>query len=104
MNGNFTYIRAHSLLNEQPPNVEGGVPPATGFSESSLSAALVVSIVEAIRRIAGRQSRLSSLDLADRRTGAARSRTQIQNFFRRGACVRGVTTPGATAAVRPAGF
>jgi hemoglobin/transferrin/lactoferrin receptor protein len=36
------------------------------------------------------------LDLADRRTGAARSRTQIQNFFRRGACVRGVTTPGPT--------
>ena len=32
----------------------------------------------------------------DRRTGAARSRTQIQNFFRRGACVRGITTPGAT--------
>ena len=26
---NFTYIRAHSLLNGLPPNVEGGVPPAT---------------------------------------------------------------------------
>src|SRR6185503_15836414 len=31
-----------------------------------------------------------------RRTGAARSRTNIQNFFRRGACVRGLTTPGPT--------
>ena len=29
--GNFTYIRAHSLLNGLPPNIEGGVPPATGF-------------------------------------------------------------------------
>ena len=29
--GNFTYIRAHSLLNGLPPNVEGGIPPATGF-------------------------------------------------------------------------
>ena len=46
--------------------------------------------------MAGRQNRLSSLDLADRRTGAARSRANIQNFFRRGACVRGLTTPGPT--------
>ena len=42
--------------------------------------------------MAGRQNRLSSLDLSDRRTGAARSRANIQNFFRRGACVRGLTT------------
>ena len=27
---------------------------------------------------------------------AARSRANIQNFFRRGACVRGLTTPGPT--------
>src|SRR5215203_6621362 len=46
--------------------------------------------------MAGRQNRLSSLDLGDRRTGAARSRTNIQNFFRRGACVRGLTVPGPT--------
>src|SRR6185436_1281260 len=46
--------------------------------------------------LTGRQRRLSSLDLVDRRTGAARSRANIQNFFRRGACVRGLTTPGAT--------
>ncbi|MGH9927819.1 MAG: hypothetical protein ACREA9_01185, partial [Pyrinomonadaceae bacterium] len=45
--------------------------------------------------LTGRQRRLSSLDLLDRRTGAARSRAAIQNFFRRGACVRGLTTPGA---------
>ncbi|MFM8439847.1 MAG: hypothetical protein ACKN97_01005, partial [Acidobacteriota bacterium] len=31
------------------------------------------------------------LDLSDRRTGAVRSRSQIQNFFRRGACVLGLT-------------
>jgi hemoglobin/transferrin/lactoferrin receptor protein len=52
--------------------------------------------VETYANFAGEQNRLSSLDLADRRTGAARSRTQIQNFFRRGACVRGLTTPGTT--------
>ena len=30
-NGNFTYIRAHSLLDGSPPNIEGGLPPATAF-------------------------------------------------------------------------
>jgi hemoglobin/transferrin/lactoferrin receptor protein len=95
LNGNFTYIRAYSLLNGLPPNVEGGVPPATGFVSLRYQPRSSF-YVEAYTTMTGRQNRLSSLDLADRRTGAARSRTNIQNFFRRGACVRGVTTPGAT--------
>lgn len=95
--GNFTYIRAYSLLNGLPPNVEGGVPPATGFVSLRYQPRSTSRFyVEPYAILAGRQNRLSSLDLADRRTGAPRSRTQIQNFFRRGACVRGVTTPGAT--------
>jgi len=92
---NFTYIRAHSLLNGLPPNIEGGIPPATGFV--SLRYQPRASFyVEGYSTMTGRQNRLSSLDLADRRTGAARSRGNIQNFFRRGACVRGLTTPGPT--------
>ena len=95
--GNFTYIRAYSLLNGLPPNIEGGVPPATGFvSLRYQPRGSSRFYVEPYAILAARQNRLSSLDLADRRTGAARSRAQIQNFFRRGACVRGVTTPGAT--------
>ncbi|HEU4873189.1 MAG TPA: TonB-dependent receptor [Pyrinomonadaceae bacterium] len=94
-NANFTYLRAHSLLNGLPPNVEGGIPPATGFV--SLRYQLRSRFyVEGYSTVAGRQNRLSSLDLSDRRTGGARSRTNIQNFFRRGACVRGLTTPGPT--------
>jgi outer membrane receptor protein involved in Fe transport len=94
--GNFTYIRAHSLLNGRPPNVEGGVPPATGFVSLRYQPHSASRFyVEPYAVLAGRQNRLSTLDLSDRRTGAARSRAQIQNFFRRGACVRGVTTPGA---------
>jgi hemoglobin/transferrin/lactoferrin receptor protein len=100
---NFTYIRAHSLFNGLPPNIEGGIPPATGF----------VSLryqprsrwyVEGYSILAARQNRLSSLDLSDRRTGAARSRTNIQNFFRRGACVRGLTTPGPAGCGSPGGI
>lgn len=95
-NGNFTYIRAYSLLNGLPPSVEGGVPPITGFVSLRYQPRNSSRFyVEAYSILAGRQNRLSSLDLADRRTGAARSRAQIQNFFRRGACVRGVTSPGA---------
>ncbi|MGH9880379.1 MAG: TonB-dependent receptor, partial [Pyrinomonadaceae bacterium] len=93
-NGNFTYLRAYSLLNGLPPNVEGGIPPATGFVSLRYQPRSRFYI-EGYSILTGRQRRLSSLDLADRRTGAARSRSNIQNFFRRGACVRGVTTPGA---------
>lgn len=94
--GNFTHIRAHSLFNGLPPNVEGGVPPASGFvSLRYQPRGSSRFYLEAYSTLAARQNRLSSLDLGDRRTGAARTRTQIQNFFRRGACVRGLTTPGA---------
>jgi hypothetical protein len=44
---------------------------------------------------AGRQDRLSSLDLEDRRTGATRTRSTIRNFFLNGATARGWTGPGA---------
>lgn len=102
-NANFTYIRAYSLLNGLPPNVEGGVPPATAFL--SLRYQPKTSFyLEAYTTLAGRQRRLSTLDLADRRTGAARTRTNIQNFFRRGACVRGLTTPGAGGCRNPGGI
>jgi len=90
-NANFTYIRAHSLLNGLPPNIEGGIPPATAFVSLRYQPRSRFYI-EGYSTMTGRQNRLSSLDLADRRTGAARSRANIQNFFRRGACVRGLTT------------
>ncbi len=93
--GNFTYIRAYSLLNGLPPDVEGGVPPATAFLSLRYQPRSRFYI-EGYSVLAGRQNRLSALDLADRRTGGARSRANIQNFFRRGACVRGLTTPGPT--------
>lgn len=91
---NFTYIHAESLLNGLPPNVEGGVPNAAAFLSLRYQPRSSFYL-EAYSTLTARQSRLSSLDLNDRRTGAPRSRGAIQNFFRRGACVHGVTTPGA---------
>ena len=101
--GNFTYVRAHSLLNGLPPNIEGGIPPATAFVSVRYQPRSRFYI-EGYSTMTSRQNRLSSLDLLDRRTGGARSRTNIQNFFRRGACVRGLTTPGPTGCGSPGGI
>jgi hemoglobin/transferrin/lactoferrin receptor protein len=92
---NFTYIRAYSLLNGLPPNIEGGIPNPAGFLSLRYQPRSRFYL-EAYSTLTGRQRRLSSLDLSDRRTGAPRSRQAIQNFFRRGACVRGLTTPGGS--------
>ena len=91
---NFTYIRAKDKTTGMPPNIEGGTPPAMGFLRLRYEPSGKRYWVEGYSTLAGRQSRLSSLDLGDRRTGATRSRTNIQDFFRRGACVRGLVNPG----------
>lgn len=89
---NATYIRAADKARGLPPNIEGGTPPPNVFV--SLRYDRSRFWIEAYATFAGKQDRLSSLDLGDRRTGAARSRAQIENFFRRGACVAGLTSNG----------
>ena len=93
--GNFTYIRALDKANGLPPNIEGGTPPATAFLRLRYQPARQRYWLEAYSTLTGRQRRLSSLDLSDRRTGAPRSRNQIRDFFRRGGCMRGLVAPGA---------
>jgi hemoglobin/transferrin/lactoferrin receptor protein len=93
LKGNYTYTRASDKATGLPPNIEGGTPPPTAFI--SLRHDWHRFWIEGYATFAGRQDRFSSGDLADRRTGAPRSRAQIQNYFRRGACVNGVTTAGS---------
>jgi hemoglobin/transferrin/lactoferrin receptor protein len=95
-NGNFTYIEAKDRKTGAPPNIEGGTPPPTGFLSLRYAPSGKRFWIEGYSTLAARQNRLSTLDLADRRTGATRSRANVQNFFRRGACVHGLTTPGPT--------
>ncbi|MBC7796606.1 MAG: TonB-dependent receptor, partial [Pyrinomonadaceae bacterium] len=89
--GNYTFIHAEDTVTGLPPNIEGGTPPPTGFISFRYEPTGKPYYIEAYSTLADKQNRLSSLDLSDRRTGATRTRTQIQNFFRRGACVRGLT-------------
>jgi outer membrane receptor protein involved in Fe transport len=93
--GNVSTVYAEDRATGLAPNLGGGgVPPALGLLRVRYERAGGKLWIETYANFAGRQDRLSTLDLSDRRTGGARSRTQIQNFFRRGACVRGLTTPG----------
>lgn len=94
LGGNFTYIRAYDKATGLPPNIEGGSPPATGFLRLRYQPRGKHYWVEGYSTLTGRQRRLSSLDLSDRRTGATRTRNQIRDFFRRGACLRGLVAPG----------
>jgi hemoglobin/transferrin/lactoferrin receptor protein len=75
-------------------NIEGGTPAPAGTIWGHFSPAGARWWVQPYLIFAGEQTHLSSLDLADRRTGAPPTRTQIQNFFRRGARNRGWINPG----------
>jgi outer membrane receptor protein involved in Fe transport len=103
--GNYTYVHAADRVTGEPPNLGGGgLPPQMGFLRLLYRPSAKRYWIEAYSTLAGRQDRLSTLDISDRRTGAARSRQQIQNFFRRGACVRGLTAPGASGCGSAGGF
>lgn len=95
--GNYSYVFAEDKATGVPPNLGGGgLPPQFAFLRLRYQPAGKRYWIEGYANAAGRQTRLSSLDIADRRTGGARTRAQIQNYFRRGACIRGITTPGTT--------
>ena len=102
--GNYSYVYAEDRASGEAPNLGGGgMPPQFGFFRLRYQPPGRSFWIEGYAKAHGRQDRLSSLDLSDRRTGGARTRDQIQNFFRRGACVRGITTPGANGQCGSAG-
>ncbi len=91
----FTYVHAADKRTGLAPNFEGGTPAPDGYLKIRYTERHSRWWVEPYLHAAARQERLSTLDLEDRRTGATRSRSNIQNFFRRGATVRGYVSPGA---------
>ena len=91
---NFTWVRAADPETGLPPDIEPGVPAPTGHAALLWAPASRRVWVELFAEAATKQSRLSSLALADRRIGAARSRSNIASFFRNGATVRGLVANG----------
>jgi hemoglobin/transferrin/lactoferrin receptor protein len=91
---NITWAYARDQKTGLAPDIEGGTPPLTSNVRLRWSPSAKPFWVEAYSTLADRQDRLSSLALADRRTGATRSRANIQSFFNNGARVRGLVANG----------
>jgi hemoglobin/transferrin/lactoferrin receptor protein len=91
---NYTWIEARDKITGLPPDIEPGIPAPTGTVSALYSPVSRRFWAEAHLTAADRQSRLSSLALADRRIGASRSRANIASFFNNGARVRGLVAGG----------
>ncbi|MBI3651305.1 MAG: TonB-dependent receptor [Acidobacteria bacterium] len=91
----FTYIHAEDKTTHLPPNIEGGTPAPDFYLKLRYAPTGSKFWLEPYLHAAAKQDRLSTLDLGDRRTGAARTRGSIQSFFRNGARVRGLIEAGA---------
>ena len=90
----YTYMEARDLNTDLPPNIEGGTPAPFGTVWLRFLKDGAPWWVEPYFMFAQSQDNLSTLDLGDRRTGANRTRGQIQNFFRNGARNRGWVDAG----------
>jgi hemoglobin/transferrin/lactoferrin receptor protein len=89
-----TYIKAELKDSGLPPTIEGGTPNPNMWISLRWTHPNKNFYIEPYANLAAEQKRLSSLDLGDRRTGAARSRTAITAFFNNGARARGYVSPG----------
>jgi hemoglobin/transferrin/lactoferrin receptor protein len=91
----FTSVRGFDARTGLPPETEGGIPPAGGsLSYTLVSRRFAGAWLEPYIAGAVAQTRLSTLDLQDRRIGAARSVGSIARFFRNGATARGIVRDG----------
>jgi len=95
LGASYTYLHSRDQTTHLPPNIEGGTPAPTGDIWLRYAKSGQKWWVQPYFRWAAEQSNLSTLDLGDRRTGATRSRGNIQNFFRNGARNRGWVNSGA---------
>jgi len=91
----LTLLRTEDIATGLAPNIEGGTPGPDFYLKLRYSHPRGNYWLEPYLHLAGKQDRLSSLDLEDRRTGAMRTRSNIRNFFLNGATARGWVDPGA---------
>jgi hemoglobin/transferrin/lactoferrin receptor protein len=91
----LTVLRAKDTATGLAPNIEGGTPGPDFWLKLRYASPAGRCWIEPLLHVVGQQTRLSTLDLEDRRTGATRTKTNIRNFFYNGATARGWVTPGA---------
>jgi len=91
---NLTYIYAEDSVSGLAPDIEPGSPPTIANLKIIWSPPSKRYWVEAYSTVSDRQTRIPSIGLSDRRVGASRSRTNIQNFFNNGARVRSLVVNG----------
>lgn len=89
-----TYLRAEDRATGRPPNIEGGTPPPEAYLLLRYTSPSRRYWFEPYVHAATKQTRISSLDLGDRRTGAGRSLSSIASFFNNGARARGLIGNG----------
>ncbi|MBI1749971.1 MAG: TonB-dependent receptor [Acidobacteria bacterium] len=91
---NISYLRGVDREAGGSPDIEGGLPPLQGFAALRWQPAGRAWWVETYSQWSDQQARLSSIELADQRIGAIRSRSSIAAYFNNGAVARGLVQAG----------
>ena len=94
LQSNLSYLHGKDLESGQAPDLEGGLPPLHGFLSLRWQRTGMPWWVETFSHWSDAQGRLSSLERADQRIGAVRTRNSIAAFFQNGAVVRGLVAGG----------
>jgi outer membrane receptor protein involved in Fe transport len=92
--GNVSYLRGIDRQTGDAPDIEGGLPPVHGLFSVRWQPSSKPYWVETFSYWSDKQGRLSSIELADQRIGATRSRSSIAAFFNNGAVARGLVSGG----------
>ena len=94
VNANAFYVHGKDLRTGLPPNLENGIPPATGFAGIKWERAGSPAWIELYSSFAAPQRRFSDNDISQARIGGIRTREEIAGFFNGGAIPRGLVRNG----------
>jgi hemoglobin/transferrin/lactoferrin receptor protein len=94
INANAFYVHGKDLRTGLPPNLENGIPPATGFAGIKWERAGTPFWIELYSNFAAPQRRFSDNDISQARIGGIRTREEIAGFFNGGAVARDLVRNG----------
>ncbi len=94
VNANVFYVHGKDLRTGLAPNLENGIPPATGFAGIKWERGGSPAWLELYSNFAAPQRRFSDNDISQARIGGIRTREEIAGFFNGGAAARGLVRNG----------